>query len=263
MLKLENICFSYDNKNTVLHDISLEISKGKRIVFLGENGSGKSTLFLIMNGVMKANKGNIYLNGEKISYNEKSLNKLRKKVGIIFQDPDTQIFAPTVFQEVAYGLENLGYSREVVEEKVNETLKSLELEHLSDRPCHHLSYGQKKRVSIAGIVTMEPDILILDEPTVWLDIKNVKKVKKILEKLYQKGKTTIISTHEIEFAYEMGDYIYILDKGKIVKQGTKNEIFADYEFLKNINLDIPLKYKFEKFLKEKNISMEEFYNYIK
>ena len=256
MLKLENICFSYDNKNTVLHDISLEIPKGKRIVFLGENGSGKSTLFLIMNGVMKANKGNIYLNEEKISYNEKSLNKLREKVGIIFQDPDTQIFAPTVFQEVAYGLENLGYSREVIEEKVNETLKSLELEYLSDRPCHHLSYGQKKRVSIAGIVTMEPDILILDEPTVWLDIKNVKKVKKILEKLYQKGKTTIISTHEIEFAYEMGDY-------KIVKQGTKYEIFADYEFLKNINLDIPLKYKFEKFLKEKNIDIEEFYNYIK
>ena len=119
MLKLENICFSYDNKNTVLHDISLEIPKGKRIVFLGENGSGKSTLFLIMNGVMKANKGNIYLDGEKISYNEKSLNKLREKVGIIFQDPDTQIFAPTVFQEVAYGLENLGYSREIVEEKVN------------------------------------------------------------------------------------------------------------------------------------------------
>lgn len=262
MLRLENIYFSYEKNNEILKNISLKIEKGQKIVFLGENGSGKSTLFLLMNGVLEASKGNIFLDDEKIIYNEKNLNKLRKKVGIIFQDPDTQIFAPTVFQEIAYGLENLGYSREKVEKKVMETLEQLNLEHLSERPCHHLSYGQKKRVSIGSIVAMEPEILILDEPTVWLDLKNIKKVKNILDKLYKKGKTIIISTHEIDFAYEMGDYIYIIDKGEIVKEGTREEIFSDVNFLKKINLDVPKEYKIKKFLEEKNIDIEEYNKYL-
>lgn len=263
MLKLENICFSYDKGMEVLKNISLEIEKGKRIVFLGENGSGKSTLFLIMNGVLQAKGGNIYLYGEKLKYNKKSLNMLRKNVGIIFQDPDTQIFAPTVFQEFAYGLENLGYDRNTVESRVKETLKELELEHLGDRPCHHLSYGQKKRVSIGSIVAMEPEILILDEPTVWLDIKNVRNIKKIMKKLHEKGKTLVISTHEIEFAYEMGDYIYIMDKGEIVKEGTRDDIFKDIDFLKKLNLDVPNIYKVKEFLREKNIDISEYEKYIK
>ena len=187
MLKLENITFSYDNETEALKNVTLNIEKGKKTLFLGENGSGKSTLFLIMNGLLKAQKGDIYFEGKKVKHKKKDLEELRRKVGIIFQDPEIQIFAPLVFQEVAYGPENLGYSEEKVEENVNRAMKEINIEELRDRPCHHLSYGQKKRVSIAAITAMEPELLILDEPTAWLDSKNTKRVSEILDNFSSEG----------------------------------------------------------------------------
>ena len=130
MLKLENITFSYDNETEALKNVTLNIEKGKKTLFLGENGSGKSTLFLIMNGLLKAQKGDIYFEGEKVRHKKKDLEELRRKVGIIFQDPEIQIFAPLVFQEVAYGPENLGYSEEKVEENVNRAMKEINIEEL-------------------------------------------------------------------------------------------------------------------------------------
>ena len=233
MLRLENITFSYDEETEALKDVTLNIEKGKKTLFLGENGSGKSTLFLIMNGLLKAQKGNVYFEGGKIKHKKKDLEELRRKVGIIFQDPEIQIFAPLVFQEVAYGPENLGYSPEKVEEKVNRAMKEINIEDLKDRPCHHLSYGQKKRVSIAAITAMEPELLILDEPTAWLDSKNTKRVSEILDNFSKAGKTMVVSTHDTDFAYEFADYIYVLDKGKIVRQGNRDEIFEDFSKLLN------------------------------
>ena len=237
MLRLENITFSYDKETEALKDITLNIEKGRKTLFLGENGSGKSTLFLIMNGLLKAQKGNIYFEEKKIEHKKKNLEELRKKVGIIFQDPEIQIFAPLVFQEVAYGPENLGYSEEKVEENVNRAMKEINIEDLKDRPCHHLSYGQKKRVSIAAITAMEPELLILDEPTAWLDSKNTKRVSEILDNFSEAGKTLVVSTHDTDFAYEFADYIYVLDKGKIVRQGSRDEVFEDFEFLKKFVKD--------------------------
>ena len=224
MLKLENITFSYDNETEALKNVTLNIEKGKKTLFLGENGSGKSTLFLIMNGLLKAQKGDIYFEGEKVKYKKKNLEELRRKVGIIFQDPEIQIFAPLVFQEVAYGPENLGYSEEKVEENVNRAMKEINIEDLKDRPCHHLSYGQKKRVSIAAITAMEPELLILDEPTAWLDSKNTKRVSEILDNFSEAGKTLVVSTHDTDFAYEFADYIYVLDKGEIIESGTHTKL---------------------------------------
>ena len=262
MLRLENITFSYDDETEALKDVTLNIEKGKKTLFLGENGSGKSTLFLIMNGLLKAQKGNVYFEGEKIKHKKKELEELRRKVGIIFQDPEIQIFAPLVFQEVAYGPENLGYSPEKVEESVNRAMKEINIEDLKDRPCHHLSYGQKKRVSIAAITAMEPELLILDEPTAWLDSKNTKRVSEILDNFSKAGKTMVVSTHDTDFAYEFADYIYVLDKGKIVRQGNRDEVFEDFEFLKKLNLNIPNILKIKSYLKYKNLDENEYYKFL-
>jgi len=262
MFRLENITFSYDKETEALKDVSLNIEKGKKTLFLGENGSGKSTLFLIMNGLLQAQKGNIYFEGEKIVYRKKDLEKLRKKVGIIFQDPEIQIFAPLVFQEVAYGPENLGYSKEKVEKNVNRAMKEINIENLKDRPCHHLSYGQKKRVSIAAITVMEPDLLILDEPTAWLDSKNTRRVSEILKGFSEAGKTLIVSTHDTDFAYEFADYIYVLDKGRIVRQGNRDEVFEDFEFLRKLNLNIPNILKIKSYLKYKQLDENDYYKFL-
>ena len=263
MVKLENVSFSYEDGTKALKNVTLNIEKGKKTVFLGENGSGKSTLFLIINGLLKASEGDIYLEGKKVIYRKKNLEELRRKIGIVFQDPEIQMFAPMVFQELAYGPENLGYSRETVEENVNRAIKEMNIEDLKERPCHHLSYGQKKRVSIASITAMEPELLILDEPTAGLDSKNTRGVLDILNKLSGEGKTLVISTHDTDFAYEISDYIYILDEGEIVKQGNREEVFSDFEFLKKINLNIPNPLKFETYLKEKNIDIDDYYTFLK
>ena len=262
MLKLENITFSYDNETEALKNVTLNIEKGKKTLFLGENGSGKSTLFLIINGLLKAQKGDIYFEGKKVKHKKKDLEELRRKVGIIFQDPEIQIFAPLVFQEVAYGPENLGYSEEKVEENVNRAMKEINIEDLRDRPCHHLSYGQKKRVSIAAITAMEPELLILDEPTAWLDSKNTKRVSEILDNFSKAGKTLVVSTHDTDFAYEFADYIYVLDKGKIVRQGSRDEVFEDFEFLKKLNLNVPNVLKIKSYLKYKNLDENDYCKFL-
>ena len=130
MLKLEDVVFSYEKGTEIIKGININIEEGKKIVFLGENGSGKSTLFLLMNGLLKPEKGNLYFKGEKIGYKKKELDKLREKVGIVFQDPEIQIFAPTVMQEVAFGLQNLGYSSDETEERALEAMRALEIENL-------------------------------------------------------------------------------------------------------------------------------------
>lgn len=263
MVKLENICFSYERGNEVLKNITLNIKKGKKTVFLGENGSGKSTLFLIINGLLKAEKGNMYFEGKKVLHGKKNLEELRKKVGIVFQDPEIQIFAPLVFQEISYGPENLGYSKEKVEENVDRAMKEMNIEELREKPCHHISYGQKKRVSIASVTAMEPEVLILDEPTAWLDSRNTKGVLGILENFSKAGKTLIVSTHDTDFAYEFADYVYVLNKGEIVREGKREEVFSDLKFLKGLSLNIPNQIKIMAYLREKGMNVDDYYRFLK
>lgn len=259
MLKFENVSFSYDGKEKVLKDINFNLDKGRRIVFLGENGSGKSTLFFLMNAVLKASSGNIYCGGEKLTYKKESLNFIRKNVGVVFQDPEVQIFAPFVFQEVGFGPKNLGYSGRELEEIVDRNLKAVNIYHLKDKLCHNLSYGQKKRLSIASIFAMEPQVVVLDEPLVWLDTKNRNKVLGILEEQVEKQKTVVVSTHDVNFAYEFADYIFVLKDGEIVKEGEKDKIFMDREFLKNVSLEEPTVLKMYRYIGEKSgLSKDEF-----
>ena len=141
-------------------------------------------------------------------------------------------------------------------------MKEINITDLKDRPCHHLSYGQKKRVSIAAITAMEPELLILDEPTAWLDSKNTKRVSEILDNFSKAGKTMVVSTHDTDFAYEFADYIYVLEKGRIVRQGSRDEVFEDFEFLKKLNLNIPNVLKIKSYLKYKNLDENDYYKFL-
>lgn len=263
MIETKNLSFGYDKNKSIIKNISFNIKKGDKVFFLGENGSGKSTLFLLLNGILKKNNGDIIVCGEKIKYDKKSLVELRKRIGIVFQDPEIQIFAPTVYQEVAYGLENICLKGVGLDERIEEALKIVGLFEYRERPCHQLSYGQKKRLTIASIIAMKPEILILDEPTTWLDMKNINILRNLIEEFKNKGHTILISTHDINFAYDMADYIYIMNKGKIVSEGSKEKVFNDKQLIKKYNLEFPLILEIERFCKIKGIEFEEFINYTK
>jgi len=150
----------------------------------------------------------------------------------------------------------------IQEKNITKAMEEINILDLKDRPCHHLSYGQKKRVSIAAITAMEPDLLILDEPTAWLDSKNTKSVSEILNNFADAGKTLVVSTHDMDFAYDFADYIYVLDKGKIVRQGSRDEVFEDFKFLKELNLNIPAVLKITRYLKSKNIDVNDYYTFL-
>lgn len=261
MVKFENIEFAYEKNRNILKNINLHIKKGQKIVFLGENGSGKSTLFLLMNGILKASHGEIYIDNEKLINKKEVLKNIRKKLGIVFQDPETQIIAPTIMQEMAYGLENIGICKDEVEEIIDKNLKEVGLFEHKDKLCHTLSYGQKKRLCIASIFAMNPDIIVLDEPLVWLDPNNYNKVIGLLEEKVKQDKTIILSTHDVNFAYNFADYIYILKNGEIVKEGNKHEIFQWEKELEDFKLDFPEVLKIANLInKHYGIEKEDFLN---
>lgn len=239
ILETRDIVFKYTG-DKVLNEISIKIEKGKKTVFLGENGAGKSTLFLHFNGILKPNKGKVFFKGEEIKYNLTSLMKLRKSVGIVFQDPDTQLFSASVSQEVSFGPMNLGFPREKVEEYVDYALEATGTSFLKDKPTHFLSYGQKKRVTIASIIAMEPEVIIFDEPTNYLDPKHKIQIMDFLDELNKNGTTVILSTHDVDIAYSWADNIFVMKDGNILKEGTPEEIFADLKVLDITNLITPV-----------------------
>ena len=203
ILKADNLYFSYEgDKNHSLNGLSLEIERGKKIAFMGPNGSGKSTFFLCCNGILKPVSGSLCLDGEPYDYSRKGLLKLRQRVGIVFQDPDSQLFSASVYQEISFGILNLGVSEEEAAREVEEVIGRLEITPFRHKPTHALSGGQKKLVSIADILVMHPDIIILDEPAAALDPRHSEMVNKIVDKLTEKGITVMIATHDVDYAME-------------------------------------------------------------
>lgn len=224
ILRGEDLHFTYSDGTEVLRGLSVSIPKGKKIAVLGANGVGKSTLFLHFNGIYRPQKGTIYFQGEPISYQKNPLNELRRKVGIVFQDPDSQLFAANVIQEISFGPINLGLSKDEVCERVKKAMELTDITHLKDKPTQFLSYGQKKLVCLADVLAMEPEVMILDEPTAWLDPNHTKQVLNLLTNLNEQGKTIIISTHDLQFAYSWADYILVVEEGRVTKEGTPEEI---------------------------------------
>ena len=253
ILEVKNLEYTYGDGTHALKGINLKIEKGKKIAIIGVNGSGKSTLFLNMNGVLKPSKGDIFFEGEKIAYDKKSLMELRKKVGIVFQNPETMLFSSNVYQEVSFGAMNLKLDDDTVHKRVDTALEDVNMTEYSEKSIHFLSYGQKKRVSIADILVMEPELIIFDEPTSSLDPRHTQKIEEIFDELNKKGMTVVISTHDMNFTYSWADYIFVIGDGKIKKQGVPEEIFADDKILEECYLEKPFLFDMFEKLKEKNL----------
>lgn len=225
------------------------------VSLLGENGAGKSTLFLHFNGILEPDEGEIFIDSEKLKYDKKSLIQVRQKVGIVFQNPDDQLFAPTVEEDVAFGPLNIGLSQEETQERVADSLKKVGMEGYEKKPPHHLSGGQKKRVAIAGILAMQPEIMVLDEPTSGLDPKGASDILKLLYKLNKEGITILISTHDVDAVPLYSDRIFVINKGEIIKDGSPEEVFKDIELIRSSNLRLPrITHLFEVLDKEDDIN---------
>lgn len=239
ILKAEEIVFEYPNGTRALDHLSIDIEKGKKVAILGANGAGKSTLFLQFNGILQPDEGDIKFKGQQVSYDKKFLQNLRKQVGIVFQDPDMQLFSANVFQEISFGPLNLDLSEEVVKKRVHEAMEVTETTNLKDRPTHLLSYGQKKRISIADILAMKPEVIIFDEPTVWLDPKSSIEIVDFFDELNERGITVILSTHNVDLAYSWADYIYVFAEGNIIGEGKPEKIFQNQDLLNTADLIQP------------------------
>ena len=239
MLRAENISYSYDDGTQALKNVNLEVKKGEIVSLLGKNGAGKSTLFLNFNGIIKPDSGKILIDGEELKHDKNSLVKFRQKVGIVFQNPDDQLFAPTVEEDVAFGPLNLGLSQEETQNRVTEALKRVDMEGFERKAPHHLSGGQKKRVAIAGILAMQPEVMILDEPTSGLDPKGASDILKLLYELNDEGMTIIISTHDVDLVPIYSSKVYVISSGEIIKSGTPKEVFGDIELIRKANLRLP------------------------
>lgn len=240
ILRTSGLTYSYDGDKNAITDISIDIAEGLVTAILGGNGAGKSTLFLNMNGVLKATGGEVYYREEKVDYSKNGIKKLRQHIGIVFQDPNDQLFSAGVRNDIAFGAKNMGYSDDEAKAMVDEVAKQTGVYELLDKPTHALSFGQKKRVAIAGVLIMKPEIIILDEPTAGLDPSGVSEILGLLMEIKaQTGISIIISTHDIDMVPLYCDYAYVLDAGKVVARGTPKELFADAQMLRLHSLRIP------------------------
>lgn len=239
MLEVKNLEYTYESGKKVLDGISLSTNNGAITMVIGENGAGKTTLFKNILGLLKREKGDIIVDGEELRYDKKSLLNYRKNVTMVFQDPDNQIFYSNVFDDTAFTLRNLGYDEETVKERVDNALRSANAYELKEMPVHFLSYGQKKRVAIASAIALGAQYILMDEPTAGLDPVSIGILKKTIAGI-AKNSSLLISTHDMEFCYEMADYIYVVKDAKIIKEGSKYEIFKDEDVIKRANQELPL-----------------------
>lgn len=239
ILEAVNLEYSYPDGTSALRKVNLQVQKGEKLAILGSNGAGKSTLFMHFNGIYRPDTGFVKYEGQDISYKKKDLTELRKKVGIVFQDPDSQLFSASVWQDISFGPLNLGLPAELVTQRVKQALADTETTDIEDKPTHLLSYGQKKRVSIAGVLAMEPEVIIFDEPTAGMDPRHSQEFMQLLEKLNNEGKTIILSTHDVDLAYSWSDQLAIMHRGEVIAHGLPGELFTRPEIVKQANLTIP------------------------
>jgi len=235
---VKGVSFTYPDGTQSLFGIDLEIERGEFIGILGANGSGKTTLLKVMDGLMKDFEGSVYLDGVRIR--ELSPKEIYKKVGLVFQNPDEQLFASTVFEDVAFGPINMGLSKEEVTLRANSALKDVEMEGYAKRSIYNLSFGEKKRICIAGLLAMGHEILLLDEPTDGLDPMGEYKMMDLLTGLNKEKKITIVmATHRVDLVPLFLDRLYILSKGRIVRGGLPEDVFTGPEEMENVKLRLP------------------------
>jgi cobalt/nickel transport system ATP-binding protein len=239
ILEARDVHYRYPRGMEAICGISFHIRKGEKIALVGPNGAGKSTLLKMFNGMIRPDSGLMLFDNQPIGYDTASLRMLRKRVGFVLQNPDRQIIAPTVYQDVAFGPTNLGYSEQEVKETVTKALRHVGLEGFERRPPHQLSGGEKKRVAIAGVLSMDPDVLVLDEPTSGLDPSGSEDIMELLDELNQEGKTIIISTHNVELAYPWADRAMLMLGGTILEEDIPEVAFGNPEYVRKAHLSLP------------------------
>ncbi len=245
-IKTDNANFSYPNGQEVLKGISCEIRRGEKVALIGPNGAGKSTFMGLLNGVHLATSGTISINNLNVTKN--NLVEIRRKVGIVFQDPDDQLFCPTVFDDVAFGPLNLGLPRETIEQRVSESLTLVGLDGFEERSSFHLSFGERKRLALATVLSYQPDILVFDEPSTNMDPLNRRKLIKWLQNT---DKTILLCTHDLDIALEVCSRCLVLSDGQFVADGPASKILHDRKFLENHNLELPLALMTHELLEDK------------
>lgn len=234
--KIDSFC--YPDGTTALRDISLEINNGEFCGILGSNGSGKTTLLKLLDGIIKGFNGNILLDG--VDLQKLTPRQIYSKVGLVFQNPDDQLFAHSVFEDVAFGPRNMGFSESEVKQRVGDALQAVEMDELSGKDIHFLSYGQKKRACIAGLLAMGHEILLMDEPTAGLDPMGEHKMMELLTRLNREsGVTMVMATHSVDLAPLFLSRLHILSRGRVVRSGTPEEVFNAGDDLGQVKLRLP------------------------
>jgi cobalt/nickel transport system ATP-binding protein len=239
VIEVKDLCHRYPHlEANALDRINLKVFRGERVAVLGANGAGKSTLFKHLNGILRPLSGEVLVKGEKIT--KKNVRMCRGTVGIVFQDPDDQVLAPSVEEDVAFGPINMGLSRQEVEERVKEALKMVGLTGFEERAPHHLSGGQKKLVAIAGILAMRPEVIVLDEPTAGLDPLSSARILELIARMNRElGITMLLSTHDVDVVPYFAERVFVLHHGKLEADGSPEEIFSDPELLRKAHLRLP------------------------
>ena len=238
-LQINDLNFSYPDGYEALKNINLEINKGDTLGVLGPNGAGKTTFILHLNGILGNLDDSIYINN--LSINEDNLKKIREKVGIVFQDPDDQLFMPTVLEDVMFGPKNFGYTNEEAESKAIEALEKVKMKEFLNKPPHHLSFGQKRKVAIASVIAINPELIVLDEPSSNLDPASRRELIEILKNL---DVTIILVTHDLPMALEICDESIILNNGEIKTRDKTYSILTNEETMKENRLELPFGFAF-------------------
>lgn len=263
-ITIKNLDHIYDKgtpyETKALDNVSLEIEKGEFVAIIGHTGSGKSTLIQHLNGLIKPNGGKIIVNGFDVTGEKVKMTDVRKKVGLVFQYPEYQLFEETVARDIAFGPENLGIPPKEVEERVKEAMElvGLDYELVKDKSPFELSGGQKRRVAIAGVLAMKPDVLILDEPTAGLDPKGRDEILFQIKSLHEKNNNTVILvSHSMEDVGKLAERLFVMSKGKLVLSGKPSKVFKEIEYLESIGLGVPQVVKLSEALKAKGYTLEK------
>jgi cobalt/nickel transport system ATP-binding protein len=239
VLETDSIVFAYPCGKPGLKGLSVRVERHAKLAIIGPNGAGKSTLFLCLNGIYRPQRGAIRLEGAAVAYHRNALRDWRRRVGLLFQDPDDQVVAPGVLQDVAFGPLNLGLDGGAARLRAEQALTSLGLEALADSATHELSYGQKRMVALAGVLAMRPDVILLDEPTSGLDPVGKRRALAVLNQLHAAGATLVMSTHDMDLAHAWADDVAVVKDGMTLAQGAPRAIFGDAALIEAAGLELP------------------------